>query len=97
MKRFILLLVFHVLFFSLIGQNKNSVTISKLFEGIISLGNNREIFVDKYLLEKLEGTHLVLYQPVGQGPVFYFDQPCEGSVSGYVTVIKETDLYWQCA
>jgi len=62
-------------------------------DSVIALGNQREIFVDNYLIEKLDGTYLVLHHPVDRGPVFYFNKPWEGDVSGYVTVIKEPDLY----
>ena len=62
-------------------------------ENVINLGDKREIFVDHYLIDKLDGTSLKLQKPVDQGPVFYFDKPWEGKVSGMVTIIKDKNLY----
>ena len=59
----------------------------------ISLGTRRELFVDHFLIEKLEGVSLQLQQPQPAGIALKFDQPWEGQVSGYVTVIHDGDLY----
>jgi hypothetical protein len=59
----------------------------------IQLGNKREIFVDHYLIDKLEGTRIIKHIPFDEGPVLYFDKPWEGSFSGYVTIIKDGDLF----
>jgi hypothetical protein len=60
---------------------------------IIDLGNRREIFVDDYFIDKLDGLRLQMHAPHDEGPVLFFDKPCEGAFSGYVTVIKENDIY----
>ena len=59
----------------------------------IDLGNKREIFVDSYLINRFTGTSLVLHHPVDEGPVLFFDKPWEGAHSGYVTIIKENDIF----
>jgi len=59
----------------------------------ISLGSRRELFVDDFLIEKLEGVSLQLQHPQSAGVALKFDQPWEGQVSGYVTVIHDSDLY----
>ena len=59
----------------------------------ISLGTRRELFVDHFLIEKLEGVSLQLQHPQPAGIALKFDQPWEGQVSGYVTVIHDGDLY----
>ncbi len=59
----------------------------------ISLGTRRELFVDHVLIEKLAGVSLQLQQPQPAGIALKFDQPWEGQVSGYVTVIHDGDLY----
>lgn len=59
---------------------------------VIQLGNNREIFVDHYLIDKLEGTQMVLHSPRNEGSVLKFDKPWEGSFCGYATIIKDGDL-----
>ena len=60
---------------------------------VINLGNQREIFVDDYLVEKLDGVRIQMHEPRDEGPVLFFDKPWEGAFSGYVTVIKENDIY----
>ncbi len=59
----------------------------------ISLGSRRELFVDKFLIDKLDGLSLRLQPPQPGGVALKFDQPWEGQVSGYVTVIHDGDLY----
>ena len=60
---------------------------------IIDLGNRREIFIDRYLIERLDGLSLKMHAPRDEGPVFYFDRSWEGAFSGYTTVIKDTDRF----
>ena len=59
----------------------------------IELGNRREIFVDQYLLAKMEEVELEMHHPVDEGEVLKFDNPWEGHFSGYCTVIKDGDTY----
>jgi hypothetical protein len=60
---------------------------------VIRLGSKREIFVDHYLIDKLEGTYIVMQKPHDEGVVMNFDKPWEGIFCGYCTIIKERDLY----
>ena len=57
------------------------------------IGSRLELFVDDWLIEKMEGARLHLNRPVPRGVAIVFDQPWEGSTSGYVTVLKDGDLY----
>lgn len=57
------------------------------------IGSRRELLVDGYLTERLEGARLILHHPRDQGPVLKFDQPWEGPFCGYCTVIKDQDKY----
>lgn len=59
----------------------------------IHLADRREIFVDHYLIDKLDGVFLKLHEPRDEGPVFYFDKPWEGAFSGYVTIIKDGERF----
>lgn len=59
----------------------------------LQIGNRRELFVDNYLVDKLQGAELRLHHPVDEGSVLKFDQPWEGLFCGYCTVIKDGDLY----
>jgi len=67
--------------FSIFGQNP------------IELGDRREIFVDEYLIENLDGLEIVKHTPIDEGPVLNFDKPWEGHFSGYVTIIKDEDIF----
>ncbi|MDO6436673.1 hypothetical protein Q4534_04620 [Cyclobacterium sp. 1_MG-2023] len=60
---------------------------------IPNIGTNRELFVDDYLIEKLEGAELTLHEPIDQGEVIRFEKPWEGAFSAYFTVIKDGDTY----
>lgn len=60
------------------------------FAGPLEIGNRRELFVDRYLVEKLSGTaELRLAQPYDAGPILNLDKPWEGRFCGYATVIKD--------
>jgi hypothetical protein len=54
----------------------------------VDIGSRRELFVDHFLIEKLDGTELRLNRPVDRGSVLPFDKPWEGAFCAYVTVIK---------
>ncbi|MDP6354462.1 MAG: hypothetical protein QF473_05160 [Planctomycetota bacterium] len=57
------------------------------------IGSRIELFVDDWLIEKMEGAHLHLNRPVPREVAIVFDEPWEGSTSGYVTVFQDGDLY----
>lgn len=60
---------------------------------VLDLGNQRELFVDHYLIERLQGAQLKLHEPQKSGIVLKFDLPWEGPFVGYATVIKDGDTY----
>lgn len=59
----------------------------------LQLGSNRELFVDQYLIEKLNNITQELHTPVNEGTVLKFDNPWEGNFSGYSTIIKDGTQY----
>jgi hypothetical protein len=59
----------------------------------IQLGSNREIFVDYYLIDKLEGTNIILHNLTDKGVVMYFDKPWEGQFCTYTTILKDENLF----
>ena len=59
----------------------------------IELGDRRELFVDRYLIDRMDGLSLKMHVPRDEGAVLYFDKPWEGLFSGYVTVIRDDDVY----
>jgi hypothetical protein len=62
-------------------------------QNAISIGDRRELFVDRYLIDRLDNVQMVLHEPHDEGMVLHFDKPWEGPFCGYTTVIKDNDLY----
>lgn len=61
--------------------------------GPLAIGSRLEMFVDPYLIDKLDGTQLRLHPPTPAETVLAFDKPWEGEFCAYVTVIKDGELY----
>ena len=64
----------------------------------IELDSRRELFVDHYLIERLDGLRLALHSPREEEVVLRFDQPWEGVFSCAAAVIKhgtEFRLYYR--
>ena len=59
----------------------------------IDIGDRRELFVDHYLIDKMDNVRLVLNRPRDEGIAMKFDKPWEGLFCGYCTLIKDGDLY----
>ena len=59
----------------------------------LDLGAKRELFVDNYLIEKLDNLSLQLHEPVLRDVCFKFDLPWEGIHSGYTTMIDDNGKY----
>ncbi len=60
---------------------------------IPDLKDRRELFVDEFIIESLDGLSLRLHHPKREEPAFAFDNPWEGRFSAYPTIIKDDDLY----
>jgi len=61
---------------------------------VIDIGSRLELFVDDYMIDRLDGAELRLHHPVPREKVMTFgDKPCEGPGSGYVTVFQEGDRF----
>lgn len=60
---------------------------------IADIGNRRELFVDKHLIDRMEGVSLRLHSPRRAEVALRFDKPWEGPYCGYVTVFKDDDRY----
>lgn len=63
------------------------------FAETIDLGTRRELFVDHFLIEKLQNAELKMHAPHREGVAIPFGKPWEGGFSCYFTVIKDGDLY----
>lgn len=59
----------------------------------IDVGTRRELFVDDYLIDKLDRARRVLHQPTSREISLVRNKPWEGNVSGYTTVFQDGDLY----
>ena len=57
------------------------------------MGSRLELWVDDYLIQRLEGAYLELHQPRSAGIAIRFDQPWEGEFSGFPTIVKDGDAY----
>ncbi|MBS3764002.1 MAG: hypothetical protein KGZ25_11950 [Planctomycetes bacterium] len=60
----------------------------------IDIGSRRELFVDDYLIERMEeGLSLQLHHPVPRGIVLRMDRPWEGNMCGFITVMEDDDRF----
>ena len=60
---------------------------------VVDVGGRRELFVDHFLIDRLDGTRLKLHAPEAREKVFTMDRPWEGIYSGYFTVLSHGDRY----
>ena len=59
----------------------------------IDIASRRELFIDHYLIDRLDGASMALHHPHDEGTVLKFDELWEGPFCGYCTVIKDGDKY----
>ena len=59
----------------------------------VDIGSRLELFVDHYLIDRLEGARLVLGRPQPAGTVLKADRPWEGSFNFGYEVIRDGDVY----
>jgi len=57
----------------------------------IQIGSRRELFVDRFLIDNLNGTSQRLHTPRDEGVALKFDKPWEGLFSGYATIVTLED------
>ena len=60
---------------------------------VLDIGSRLELFVDRYLIERLEGAELKLQPPTPREVALRFDRPWEGPTSTYVSMIKDAARY----
>ncbi len=58
----------------------------------VSIGSRLELFVDHFLIDKMEGVQLQAGRPQKEEIVFRFDQPWE-EANGMLSVLKDGDTY----
>lgn len=59
----------------------------------IDLGSQVGLFVDHFLIERMQNTQLKLHHPVPREVALKFDAPWEHGEGGYATVLREKDQY----
>lgn len=60
---------------------------------VLDLGQRRELFVDRFLIDAMEGTALRLGVPQQAGVALQFDAPWELHHCGYVTVFQDGERF----
>jgi len=61
--------------------------------GACDIGTRLELFVDRFLIDRLDGLELRLHHPRPAGVAMRLDRPWEGIVCGYITVIRDGPRY----
>ncbi len=61
--------------------------------GGIDIGSSRQLFVDRLLIDSMEGTDLRLQTPHDEGIAIKFDNLWEGLFCGYVTMIQDGEKF----
>ena len=62
-------------------------------EDVIDIGSRRELFVDRFLIDRTDGVALALEKPRDEGIAVKFDSPWEGAFCGYATVLKDGEHF----
>jgi len=62
-------------------------------EDPLRIDSRRELFVDDYLIQSLNGARRVMHHPRPQEIALTHDAPWEGTGSGYHSVFRDGDLY----
>jgi len=81
MKRFLILVV-------LLGSPWLSLAVATQTTPL-DLGSRLELFVDRHLVDRVDGVTFELQPPIDAGEVLRFDRPWEGAFAGYATVIRD--------
>jgi len=59
----------------------------------ITVGSVRQLFIDNYLVDRMDGAALKLHPPVSTETVLEPDSPWEGQTLAYPSVLKDGDRY----
>ena len=69
------------------------ISLPRLSAEPINLGSRRELFVDRHLIEKLDGAQLRLHHPTPRNVAIIHDEPWEGKGCCYMTVFQDGPIY----
>ena len=59
----------------------------------INIGSRRELFVDRFLIDRMDNTHLRLHEPVSGGVAIRLDKPWEGPANFGACIFQHGDRY----
>ena len=62
-------------------------------EPVRDIGSRLELFLDDYVIDRLQGARLKLHSPRSKGIVLRFDQPWEGEFSGFPRIVGDAGVY----
>ena len=62
-------------------------------QAAVDIGSRLELFVDDYLIEKMDGASLTLHKPIPREVAIVHDAPWEGNISAYHTVFPDGDIF----
>ena len=71
----------------------NAIELLPMDELPVEVGDRRELFVDRQLIERMDRVDLRLHEPRPAGTALQLNQPWEGIVSGYFTVLQDGSRY----
>lgn len=57
----------------------------------IDIGSRRELFVDRHLIDQLDGARLAMHRPQPREVVIRFDKPWERHSPGYTTIVHDEE------
>lgn len=60
---------------------------------VLDIGSRRELFVDDWLIERLQGGELTMHRPQPRDVVIVCDAPWEGNTSAYYTLFADGDRF----
>ena len=59
----------------------------------IHIGSRRELFIDRFLIDKMENTYLKLHEPISMGAAIKIDKPWDGGANGGNCVVQGDGKY----
>jgi hypothetical protein len=62
-------------------------------DAVVDIGSRLELFVDDFLIEKMDGVSLCLHKPIPREVAIVHDAPWEGNISCYHTVFQDGDIF----
>ena len=62
-------------------------------DDVRNVGSRLELFVDDWLIDRMDGSELRLHHPLPREISMVFDKPWEGNTCAYVTVFEDDGIF----